>query len=86
MTLPGLLPWSMVFLSLAAVLAAAGWWFVTWPERTAAQFMGAVQNQDWNTAVTERPSMVRGSSYVWVRRFTVTRNVVRIEELEFYID
>jgi hypothetical protein len=39
MKLPRWLLWSMLSLSVVAALSAAGWWWVTWPERTARQFV-----------------------------------------------
>ena len=37
MKLPRWLVFAMLFSSLLSVLAAAGWWWVTWPERTAEE-------------------------------------------------
>jgi hypothetical protein len=39
MRIPRWLVISMLNTSLLAVLAAAGWWWVTWPDRTARQFV-----------------------------------------------
>jgi hypothetical protein len=39
MKLPRWLVFAMLFSSLLSVLAAAGWWWVTWPERTAREFV-----------------------------------------------
>jgi hypothetical protein len=38
MKLPRWLLWTMVACSVVAMLVAAGWWWVTWPERTAREF------------------------------------------------
>jgi hypothetical protein len=39
MKLPRWLLWSLLSISVVAALAAAGWWWVTWPERTAREFI-----------------------------------------------
>ena len=39
MKLPRWLVIGMLTTSVLAVLAAAGWWWVTWPERTAREFV-----------------------------------------------
>ena len=39
MKLPRWLVIGMLTSSVLAVLAAAGWWWVTWPERTAREFV-----------------------------------------------
>src|SRR5262245_58734961 len=39
MKLPRPLLWTMLFSSVASVLVAAGWWWITWPERKAARFV-----------------------------------------------
>ena len=36
--------------SLLAVLVAAGWWWVTWPERIAVSFCDALEKEDWSAA------------------------------------
>src|SRR5262245_14939147 len=38
MKLPRWLPWTMLTCSAVSALAVAGWWWVTWPERTARDF------------------------------------------------
>jgi len=40
MKLPRWLVIAMLTTSVLSVLAAAGWWWVTWPERTAREFEG----------------------------------------------
>ena len=37
-------------LSVLAVLLAAGWWWVTWPERTASEFVSLVAREDFEAA------------------------------------
>ncbi len=39
--------WTSIVLS---VLAVAGWWWVTWPERTAREFLILIQDGRWNEA------------------------------------
>jgi hypothetical protein len=46
MKLPRWLVFAMLFSSLLSVLAAAGWWWVTWPERTAREFVSLLQAGD----------------------------------------
>ncbi len=35
---------AMLSFSVLAVLAAAGWWWVTWPERTAREFVRLIED------------------------------------------
>jgi hypothetical protein len=42
MKLPRWLVFAMLFSSLLSVLAAAGWWWVTWPERTWRDFKSLI--------------------------------------------
>ena len=56
--------WLMIVLwtsSVLAVLAAAGWWWLTWPERTAREFVEWVGKQADGS--DERPRRTR--SRVW---------------------
>ena len=53
--------WLMIGLwtsSVLAVLAAAGWWWVTWPERTAREFVGRLaadkDEQSWEAMLQDR--------------------------------
>ena len=38
--------------SVLAVLAAAGWWWVTWPERTAREFVERLAERDFDRAMS----------------------------------
>ena len=40
----------MLSLSVVAALAAAGWWWVTWPERTARQLVDLLGNGERDAA------------------------------------
>jgi hypothetical protein len=46
MKLPRWLLWTMMTLSVFGTLAAAGWWWVTWPERTAREFIRLLRDGD----------------------------------------
>ena len=48
--LPRWLMIAMLTSSVLATLAAAGWWWVTWPERTAAEFAAAMASENWDRA------------------------------------
>src|SRR5262245_37254839 len=54
MRLPRPLLWTMLLGSVASVLAAAGWWWVTWPERTAREFVDLVASGDIDAANSMR--------------------------------
>ncbi len=52
MKLPRWLMITMLTSSVLAVLGAAGWWWVTWPERTAREFVellrdGRESEEEW---------------------------------------
>jgi hypothetical protein len=56
MKLPRFLLWSMLSLSVVAVLAAAGWWWVTWPQRTLrvfAQLISAGEFEETNDLIVQ---------------------------------
>ena len=50
MKLPRWLMIGMLTTSVLSVLAAAGWWWVTWPERTAREFAALVVAGRWEQA------------------------------------
>ena len=50
MKLPRWLVIGMLTSSVLAVLAAAGWWWVTWPERTAREFFALYQDGEYEQA------------------------------------
>jgi hypothetical protein len=50
MKLPPWLVIAMLTSSALSVLAAAGWWWVTWPERTAREFVSLLGNGDMEQA------------------------------------
>jgi hypothetical protein len=52
MKLPRWLVFAMLFSSLLSVLAAAGWWWVTWPERTAREFVALLAERRFDEALT----------------------------------
>ena len=52
MKLPRWLVIGMLTSSLLSVLAAAGWWWVTWPERTAREFVALLAERRFNEALT----------------------------------
>ena len=45
MKLPRWLVIAMLTTSVLSVLAAAGWWWVTWPERTAREFLDMIATE-----------------------------------------
>ena len=47
MKLPRWLVIAMLTTSVLSVLAAAGWWWVTWPERTITSFIQAADAHDY---------------------------------------
>jgi hypothetical protein len=40
----------MLTASLSGVLGAAGWWWITWPERTAETFVRLMNEKKWEEA------------------------------------
>jgi hypothetical protein len=50
MKLPRWLVIAMLTTSVLSVLAAAGWWWVTWPERTAAAFVHFIADRRFESA------------------------------------
>jgi hypothetical protein len=50
MKLPRWLVIGMLTTSVLAVLAAAGWWWVTWPERTVRTFLRLVEERRFEAA------------------------------------
>jgi hypothetical protein len=50
MKLPRWLVVCMLSVSGLSVLGAAGWWWVTWPERTAQEFVRRITEEDWDVA------------------------------------
>jgi hypothetical protein len=50
MKLPRWLVVSMLAASSLAILALVGWWWVTWPERTAATFVRLMNENRWGLA------------------------------------
>ena len=52
MKLPRWLVIGMLTSSVLAVLAAAGWWWVTWPERTAREFVALLTERRFDEALT----------------------------------
>ena len=55
MKLPRWLVIGMLTTSVLSVLAAAGWWWVTWPERTAREFVLLIVDQNWDEAIEMTP-------------------------------
>ena len=51
MKLPRWLVIGMLTTSVLAVLAAAGWWWVTWPERTACEFVALLAERRFDEAL-----------------------------------
>jgi hypothetical protein len=48
MKLPRWLVIGLLTSSMLAVLAAPGWWWITWPERTAREFVHLVTQRDFD--------------------------------------
>jgi hypothetical protein len=63
----------MLTSSVLAVLAAAGWWWVTWPERTAREFAGLIGHGKFEEATklvvhhteTDRQIVVDRRDFQW---------------------
>ena len=67
--------WTSIVL---AVLAAAGWWWVTWPERTARKFMYLFQEGQWE----EVDRMIRPEPTFKVTKTKEIEDFVRSLQLE----
>jgi hypothetical protein len=50
MKLPRWLLWTLLSCSIASTLAAGGWWWVIWPDRTAREFQSLLVQQKWDAA------------------------------------
>jgi hypothetical protein len=78
MKLPRWLVIAMLTTSMLSVLAAAGWWWVTWPERTAREFVGLMDDatelefSDWLDTAEEKQAIRTGEASGWERRCSKT--------------
>jgi hypothetical protein len=52
MKLPRWLLWTMLTCSVVSALAAAGWWWVTWPDRTVRRFL---DDSSYRNSIVESP-------------------------------
>ena len=96
MKLPRWLLWGMVSCTLFSALAAAGWWWVTWPERTVMRFLarqvgGSIESitfsrksfRHWVTRQADVEVKTRYATTHYRQVYEVERNRIRCIETQF---